>query len=45
MMDEEPEPDEGDVTLTEAADGTLALEGAGERKLFSGAPEGGCAFL
>ena len=24
MMDEEPEPDEGDVTLTEAADGTLA---------------------
>ena len=23
-MDEEPEPDEGDVTLTEAADGTLA---------------------
>ena len=24
MMDEEPEPDEGDVTLTEAADGTLS---------------------
>ena len=24
MMDEEPEPDEGDVTLTQAADGTLA---------------------
>ena len=24
MMDEEPEPDEGDVTMTEAADGTLA---------------------
>ena len=24
MMDEEPEPDEGDVTLTETADGTLA---------------------
>ena len=24
MMDEEPEPDDGDVTLTEAADGTLA---------------------
>ena len=24
MMDEEPEPDEGDVTLTEAANGTLA---------------------
>lgn len=24
MMDEEPEPDEGDVTLTEAEDGTLA---------------------
>ena len=26
MMDEEPEPDEGDVTLTEAADGTLSWQ-------------------